>query len=136
MTRTWMMFGLAWFALPSVAVAEETTSPQTPYFTLAAGGTCSANVRVSQDRASRGPQGTQFGYQITATTDERQCAVVHFLLRRAYTQENGRRYTAAEPWSITVRGGRGEDQGELFESTQLPSIEWSVENVRCEVCPR
>ena len=103
---------------------------------LAASGNCTANVRVAQTGSSGGPQGTQFKYQISATSDERSCAVVHFSLRRSYTQENGRRHSASEPWSITVRGGSAEDQGELFESTQLRSIDWSVEDVRCQLCPR
>jgi hypothetical protein len=97
-------------------------------------GNCSANVNVRQISARPGPSGTQFKYRIDVTSSEQQCAVVHFAVRRSYRLVNGSTFSATEPWSVNVRGGSATDSGELFESTKLPALSWSVEGTRCQKC--
>jgi len=103
-------------------------------------GDCTAQVKIASmgvpmdDMQLRYRTTTLYRYRIDATTSEKQCAMVNFDIRRSYKLPDGSPFTAADPGSMWVHGGKGTDYGEIPGDRGLPKIQWAVENISCKKC--
>jgi hypothetical protein len=111
-SRFWALAVLTWIA----ALSQ-------PFFVRAQTGSCSAHLSVRQISRVQDSYGATFKYAIHATSDATN-ATVFFKIRRTFDL-NGSPYSQAEPWSIVVLGGVGDDEGEVRESSSPRQIAWS-----------
>ena len=47
---------------------------------------------------------------------------------------DGSTSTATEPGSLRIRGGKGQDFGEVGDKRSLPRMVWSAEDISCKRC--
>ena len=104
-------------------------------------GDCTATVKVfsvgvpnPNDPRMRDRTVALYYYKIDATSSEKQCVTINFNIRRSYKLPDGSPFTATEPGSIRIYGGKGSDSGELADKRGLPRIEWSAEDISCRKC--